>query len=168
MLHKKKKKKNVGTDGNANFRTRFWVLAYKNLSSCSYPQSWGESVMALSSISKLRKVTAFTGNALTLFRRRPLKKTRMPSSRTLTVMQFSTPLYMRPPPPHICSRAFTTSMGVAQAHVTTPATPPATSTAVLPEDHIFILLLGLSLWKWMGFLNMHFAKLLVTLLNNQS
>ncbi|KAG7226914.1 hypothetical protein INR49_022209 [Caranx melampygus] len=34
-----------------------------------------------------------------------------------------------PPAPDICSLAFTTSMGVAKAQVTTPATPPAISIA---------------------------------------
>ncbi|PWA33002.1 hypothetical protein CCH79_00016855, partial [Gambusia affinis] len=77
----------------------------------------------------VKKVTALTGNALTLFSRRPLKKTLTPSSFKLTLMQCRTPLYCWPPAPDIWSRAFTTSMGVAQAQVTTPATPPAISMA---------------------------------------
>ncbi|KAF3860122.1 hypothetical protein F7725_000377 [Dissostichus mawsoni] len=38
-------------------------------------------------------------------------------------------MYSRPPAPDIWSRALTTSMGVAKAQVTTPATPPAISIA---------------------------------------
>lgn len=87
-------------------------------------------------ISKLRNVMALTGNARTLLRRRPLKKTLAPSSRTLTVMQCRTLLYTGPPAPDICRRAFITSMGVAHAHVTTPATPPAINTANVPTGHI--------------------------------
>lgn len=49
-------------------------------------------------------------------------------------MQWMTPLYSRLPAPDIWSRAFTTSMGVAKAQVTTPATPPAISMANVPKE----------------------------------
>lgn len=77
---------------------------------------------------------ALTGKALRLFSRRPLKKTLSPSSLMLTLMQWRTPLYSRPPAPDIWSRAFITSMGVAKAQVTTPADPPAINIANVPED----------------------------------
>lgn len=84
-----------------------------------------------------------TGTARMQLRLRPLKKTVGPSKRTLSVMQWKKPRYLRCPIQSIWRRALIRSIGVPTHQPQIPERPPARSTTLHSagkEKHLFYII----------------------------